>query len=500
MSQKTTAEGAFSDSGILQTITQPEQFPAAQPPLSSGKEKKLKHSGHNGIRAVDEPGFDDSGTNAVAGHGFEGNGTPASEGPATADNGRNAAAVLSEATTEPEAQPDKSHAQGEPQIIRVRRYLEHRFELRINIVSDQIEFRPRGQGKVPFQPVNEANLLYELCAEGFRRGVKEDLKTLLASDHVRRFDPFQDYFDRLTPYDPMSEPDYLNDLAGYVITTQQEWWKRQFAMWMVRAVAQVLNRIDFNKQCLTLVGGQGDGKTSFLEHLVPPALKTYYMDGFDFADKKEGQRALSQNFLINLDELASFRRDELNNSFKAVLSTKSVRMRPLFQNNLTTLLRRASFMATTNQSDFLTDETGNVRWLVFRVLSINHDEGGPNGYCSVPMDRVWAMAYYLLNSNLYEFMMSRDDLTRQEGYNRAFIRQSTELELLSTRFVPAEKGESGAFFMTTSEITEEIQRGLSLRLHPNGVGRALKVLGFQETSNYRASLGYSPKGYFLRRI
>lgn len=394
---------------------------------------------------------------------------------------------------------EKEHAQDLPQIIRVRRFLEARYELRINIISDQIEVK-RKSAEEPFQPVNEADLLYELCAFGFKRGVKEEFKTLLASSHVRRFDPFRDYFETLPPYDPIGEPDYMEQLAGYVTTSNPEWWKMQFPMWIVRAVAQALNRIDFNKQCFTLVGAQGDGKTSFLEHLIPQPLKYYYMDGYDFSDKKEGQRALSQNFVITLDELASFKRDELNNAFKAVLSTKSVRMRLLFQNNLTSIPRRASFTATTNQSDFLTDETGNVRWLVFRVLGINHDDGGPKGYCSVPIDRVWAMAYYLLNSNLYDYMMSRDDLARQEGYNRSFLRQSVELDFLSSHFIPAEKGQAGALFMTGGEITEEVQRGLSLKLHSRGVGQALRMLGFQEASQYRGEHKYSVKGYYVKKL
>src|SRR5690606_11930413 len=136
---------------------------------------------------------------------------------------------------------------------------------------------------------------------------------------------------------------------------------------------------------------------------------------------KEGLFSLTQNFLINLDELASFEKKELNNEFKSVLSESMVRYTPKFANQETTVLRRASFLASTNVMEFLTDETGNVRWVPFVVNSINHDFGGKNGYAAnVDINKVWAQAYSLLKSG-FDHQLTPLEITQQEIYNKQFM-------------------------------------------------------------------------------
>jgi predicted P-loop ATPase len=58
------------------------------------------------------------------------------------------------------------------------------------------------------------------------------------------------------------------------------------------------------------------------------------------------------------------------------------------------LERRASFIGSTNNIQFLSDDTGSVRWLCFEIESINwkyNDE--------IDIDLVYAQAYHLYQSN-----------------------------------------------------------------------------------------------------
>lgn len=389
---------------------------------------------------------------------------------------------------------DEQNSEGQPIIRRVQEFLFAKFIYRVNIVSNQLERKHKAASA--WELVNMADIEFELFEAGFK-SFKDPLKALFGSKIIPKYDPFISYFESLPKWEE-SQPDFIDQLADFVQTDDRLWWKWMFKKWLVRAVGQAVGRIPFNKQCLTLVGKQNDGKTTFLDFLIPEGLKTYAKKGFDFG-KKDGKFSLIQNFFINLDELASFDKKELNNEFKSVLSESTVKFRLLFQNIETPFARRASFVASTNQFEFLTDETGNVRWLPFVVKSINHDAGGENGYAAViDIDWVWAQAQALLNDPAFNCNMTPDEINQQELLNRRFLRTTTEMEVISKYYVSSEKGDSEAIFCTASDIEEYLRGKVSLRLYRNQIGKAMQVMGFVQETNYNTKKGYSEKGYFVK--
>jgi len=386
------------------------------------------------------------------------------------------------------------NTEGQPIIQRIQKFLFDKHEYRVNIVSNQLE--RKGKLTSEWELVNMADIEFELFNANFKN-FKDPLKALFGSRLLPKYDPFITYFEGLPKWDG-SQPDYIEQLADFVQTDDRLWWKWMFKKWLVRAVGQAVGKIQFNKQCLTLVGKQNDGKTTFLDFLIPNGLKNYAKKGFDFG-KKDGKFSLIQNFFINLDELASFDKKELNNEFKSVLSESTVKFRLLFQNIETPFARRASFVASTNQFEFLTDETGNVRWLPFVVKSINHDAGGPKGYATaINIDRVWAQALMLLDDPAFNFNMTPDEISQQELLNRRFLRTTTEMEVISKYYISGEKGDIESIFNTASDIQEYLRSRVSLQLHRSQIGKALQIMGFSQETNYNPKKGYSEKGYFLK--
>ncbi|AKD56980.1 VapE domain-containing protein [Spirosoma radiotolerans] len=386
------------------------------------------------------------------------------------------------------------NTEGQPIIQRIQKFLFDKHEYRINIVSNQLERKKKTTSD--WELVNMADIEFELFNANFK-GFKDPLRALFGSRLIPKYDPFITYFEGLSKWNE-SQPDYIDELADFVETNDQKWWKRMFKKWLVRAVGQAVGKIPFNKQCLTLVGKQNDGKTTYLDYLIPDGLKSYAKKGFDFGSK-EGKFSLIQNFFVNLDELASFDKRELNNEFKSVLSESTVKFRLLFQNIETPFARRASFVASTNQNEFLTDETGNVRWLPFVVKSINHDAGGPKGYAAViKIDRVWAQAHTLLNDPAFECNMTPAEINQQELLNRRFLRTTTEMEVIGKYYIPGEKGDIESIFNTASDIEEYLRGKVSLRLHRTQIGKAMQVMGFRQQTNYNPKKNYSEKGYFVK--
>lgn len=383
--------------------------------------------------------------------------------------------------------------ENQPKILRILRYLTGKYDLRVNVISSQIEARLKGKGE--FEAFNEGNLLFELYEKGFVKP-KEEFRVVMSSDKIPRYDPFSSYFDSLTPWDP-SQTDHIAELASFVKTDDEYFWSKMFPKHLIRTVAQALGNHYFNKQCLTLVGKQNDGKTSFLDFLVPDALQGYYRKHFDFGSK-EGKISLTQNFLINLDELATFDKKELNNEFKSVLSESMIRYRPNYANYESSFRRRASFVATTNKTEFLTDETGNVRWVPFMVKEILHDYGGPEGYnAKIDIDRVWAQAYYLFQQG-ETGQLSPDDISQLELLNKRFMHITTESEIIQLNLRPAHRKDDGAEFMPSTAICAYLKEKTSLRLYENQIGKALRSLGFDRVSGtYK---GQCVRGYYAVKV
>jgi len=383
----------------------------------------------------------------------------------------------------------------QPKIIRMYNFLNYRYDLRVNMVTQKIECKKKS-GEGVFKPINEDDLMFQLYEVGFT-GFEKEFRTLFKSSKIQRFDPFLTYFQSLSQWQE-GDPDYIDILSDFVKTDDQDWWRTMFKKHLVRTVEQAIGGTEFNKQCLTLVGRQNDGKTRFLDFLVPSALSEYSKKGFTFGSK-EGLFSLAQNFLINLDELASFEKKELNNEFKAVLSESLIRYTPKFANYETSVLRRASFFASTNQMEFLTDETGNVRWVPFVIKSIEHDYGGSKGYSkNVNIDDVWSQAYTLYKMD-YKSQLSPEETEIQEVRNKKFIRITDEMDVIGRFFQKADKNDLDAEFMQPTEVMEFLRFKTSVKLYSNQIGKALSSLGFTKVSHYKPETG-SVKGYFVKKV
>ena len=383
-----------------------------------------------------------------------------------------------------------------PLIIKLEEHIFNNYDLKLNTVSNELYGKLKNEKD--YQLFSEDTITYDLYTSGFNKF--NQILPVIISNKVEKYDPIKQYFESLPKWDN-SQPDYIQKLSEFVVIEDKKWWEMMFKKHLVRMVAQGILKIPFNKQCLTLIGKQDDGKTSFLEFLVPPILAKYYKKGFDFGGNKDGKISLCQNFIINLDELASFEKRELNSDFKTILTESVVKFRPLFGKSEITHYRRANFVASTNQYQFLTDETGNVRWLPFVVKDINHDNGNSKGYqANVDINLVWSQAYSLLMSGSFEFNMSKADIEMQEKINQRFMRLSTEMEVIQKYFVASHEGEQDSEFLTATDIMEKLLVLCPLRLNRIQIGRALKILQIQESQKYIPEYKYSIKGYYIKNI
>jgi predicted P-loop ATPase len=322
------------------------------------------------------------------------------------------------------------------------------------------------------------------------------LKNYLLSSKINNYNPLKDYLSSCPKWDE-SKPDYINQLSGYINTTNQEWFEKQFKKMLVRSLACALKLTPFNKQIFTLVGKQNDGKTSFLRFLCPSNLRSYYTENIRL--DKDGLISLAQNIFINLDEIATIPYKD-RDRIKSLVTADQIKERLPYASKATKIDRIANFMASTNEKELLTDDTGNVRWLIFEVENIKHDNGGKKGYSSnIDIDNVYAQAYFLLENN-FKYSLTSEDIRMSESNNDHFVKTTSEVEILIDNFIQ-DPEQKAANFRSTTDIQHELSELYPrIKINHTMLGRALKSLGYKKTSLYTPEWGKSKKGYYIKHL
>jgi predicted P-loop ATPase len=337
--------------------------------------------------------------------------------------------------------------------------------------------------------VNENSLFVEVNKTGIKISLN-NMKALLKSDFCPRYNPIQYYFENLKEWND-NEPDYITKLAGFIQCDEWESFALHFKKWLVRAVKCAMVDGYFNKQALVLVHAEhNSGKTTFMRFLCPPALGEYIAENIN-PEQKDSLIALATNFIINLDELKQLSRSDIN-IVKSWISLDKVNVRLPYESRASVVQRVCSFVGSTNMSEFLQDETGSVRWLCFRIKSINHDYNNMiTGNKEINIDDVWSQAFALYQSG-YQCELTQAEVKANEERNAQFNQLGPEVELLPDFVAADEQGE----FLTSSDIHSYMQAWTPIKLNTIMVGRAMAFHKIPKVKNSQTQR----YGYFVRRL
>ena len=293
---------------------------------------------------------------------------------------------------------------------------------------------------------------------------------MIHSGFSKEFDPFKSYFSKLPAWD--GETDHIAWLASTVSTTRPEYWLTCLRKWLVAAVACAIDTNMENHTVLLLSGGQGLGKTTWCRNLVPPELREYTYSGNLDPSSKDASLLLSDCFLILLDELSGQSSMELNR-LKAMITKNYVHERRAYAHNSETYERRASFAATVNDSQVLSDRTGSRRFLCFEAARIDY-------LSPVDYKNVYAQALALYKDG-FKCWFSDTDITEINANNEPFQQSSPEEELFYTYFRKPRRFE--AFLqLSSSEILAKIAEKTRMpitKINVVNLGKMLKRAGFE---------------------
>lgn len=122
---------------------------------------------------------------------------------------------------------------------------------------------------------------------------------------------------------------------------------------------------EINKHAVVLEGGQNYGKSYYLNYLFPKALTKHLYTNLGIG---KGERIkLAKALIIKIEELDVMGKYDIN-AIKAKISKVSINDRLPYVEKSTLLYRTCSFVASTNRVEFLCNDTGSVRLIIFILI------------------------------------------------------------------------------------------------------------------------------------
>ena len=361
-------------------------------------------------------------------------------------------------------------------VEEIKAFLADKIYLRHNLITGRVECKLLSSYEsdgTDWQPITDriVNSLWVEISK-LKPTRVQDIYRVIESDFVPDFHPFCHYLERLPKWDGR---DYILSMSVSVSVKggidEQMRFADYLKKWLVGMVAGWVDPTVVNNVILVLIGEQGSYKTTWFNYLLPPKLKQYFYTKTN-ANRmgRDDLLTLAQYGLVCCEELDTMRPAELN-QLKAAVTMPSIDERAAYAHFHEHRKHIASFCGTGNNVEFLSDPTGNRRWLPFEIESIESPRDHPFDYTGI-----YSQAYALYQQG-FQYWFSREEILKLQEHNRQFEAPRLEHELIDIYFrkpVGKEVGE----FMPVARALQIVAGGITQKLSAVTLGRAFKDLGF----------------------
>ena len=363
-------------------------------------------------------------------------------------------------------------------------YLITHYLFRRNVLNGKVEFAVKpAEGQEPLWKPLTQSALNSIIIRAKRDCVSEsgspksDIVEYVNSDEIETFDPIAHYLEHLPEWDGENHvaklfnrlPGVDSELMGYL------------AIWLRSAVAHWLqmDTIHGNECVPTLIGAQGCGKTTFFVRLLPPHLREYFLDHLNLSNKFDKEMALTNDLLVNIDELDAIPTSQ-HASLKQALSKSKVNGRPIYGSSQEDRPRYASFVATTNNPHPLTDVTGSRRFICMTIPEGKYiDNTGEIDY-----EQLYAQVLYELRVQKSPYWFNNEEVARIQQLNQNYLAQKDIADIIRICFRKPEPGEL-AQSMNCERLLDIITKEYPSVKNTHGtkvyLGKAMRALGFEST-------------------
>ena len=379
-------------------------------------------------------------------------------------------------------------------VMSIELFLNEHYAFRHNVLNGKVEFAKREEDSSACNyRVLTQQALNSICIHAKREevfeegGSKSDIVEYVNSEEIDTYNPIQHYLNHLPQWDGQNHVARLFSRLPGISTEQHNF----LTIWLRSVVAHWLqmDMLHGNECVPTLIGTQGCGKTTFIRRLLPQQLRQYYLDHLNLSNKFDKEMALTNNLLVNLDELDTIRPSQ-HAALKQTLSKSKVNGRPIYGASQEDRPRYASFIATTNNRHPLTDPTGSRRYVCLEIPDGKYiDNTGDINY-----NQLYAQVLYELREDKAPYWFNNDEVARIQQLNQEYMEKKDMAELVEICFRKPAEGEK-AKPMSCTEILKIIQsKYTSLVINHSTkiqLAHAMKELGYDCKEHHHTAQYYA---------
>lgn len=363
----------------------------------------------------------------------------------------------------------------------LERYIADYGEFRYNEVTLEYEIRPKGTTEFRTCADEDENEIYRQILSDGKLTTVNQLRTIIRSHLTPHYHPFRDYRDHLPKCELLPDGtcriegrtearDYIAELAARVhVKSDPAEFCYYFRKWYVAWIRSLVQEDFVNHTVLGFFGVQGIYKTTFFQKLLPPQFqkKYFYLKTNSNRMDKDDRLKMAFCALICLEEMDTMTAQELN-QLKAHITMNSIDERPAYGRNVQHLSRLCSFAMTGNEPQFLTDTTGNRRFLPFLVSAIDNPHEG------FDYEALFAQGFALAASDFVCYI-EHDDMAKLEAHNAKFMDTILEYDLVD-KYIGL-PGDTGAVVDSLGGIKTYLEQYTRERLSTRKIGKRLREKG-----------------------
>lgn len=385
-------------------------------------------------------------------------------------------AVVGAAYASSASQARTTAESGEARLMRhIIRRMTTRYQFRMNTIMGYVEYRPNHSWPTPWRAVTEKvvnTFTTDLQLSGLAVWDR-DVRRFVNSTRIRDYNPVDEYLFRLSG--KWDGRDHIGALAATVPTDTPREWTRWFHTWFLAMVAQWrgLDRRFGNSIVPLLISKQGLGKSAFCRQLLPPELRSWgYTDHLALGEDRSVHLAMAQMLLVNLDEFNAISQKKQEGFLKNIVQLPSVKVKRPYGRHIEDVHRLASFIATTNLTDVLTDPTGSRRFIGVQVTGRIDLSQTPN------YEQLYAQAMDELDKQHVPYWFDDEENARIMQHNQRFRQRTSEEDFFYEYFTPTDDAAQGEWMTAAAILTHiKTQARASFRLPTSyRMGRLLRNL------------------------
>lgn len=375
-------------------------------------------------------------------------------------------------------------------IVNMMQLLKSRYDFRYNTVMKYVECLPKDKGWYGYQPVDprvQKRMTLEVQLADIRVSIK-DVRNFLESDYIKNYNPIDEYLFQC--YDKWDGKDHIRALARTVPTANPHWadWFYTWFLGMVDQWRGYSHRQYGNSVAPLLISKQGYNKSTFCRRLLPPELQWGYSDNLILSEKRQVYQAMAQFMVINLDEFNQISPQVQQGFLKNLIQLPTLKYKPPYGSHVMEFPRLASFIATSNMKDILSDPSGNRRFIGVELTGPIDVSVRPN------YQQLFAQALSALNNGEKSYFDAQQvKLIMKSNSQFEIIQPIDQYFLLYFELVEDEKeGE----YLTAAEIFDYLKKQIGSSLKVNslmGFGRKLANMSELKHKRFADGMKYLVK-------